>query len=76
MEHHTRDGSFVVNEAACPGCEWLMLGRWAPWCAKAERPLLFVDTCPCPRERLYYDPMDVDVLVQNSRKNCSNRKEV
>lgn len=44
-----------------------MLGRWAPWCGKARKPLLFVDGCPCPRERVFYEPLVVTDMVERAR---------
>lgn len=42
-------------------------GRWAPWCGKARKPLLFVDGCPCPRERVFYEPLVVTDMVERAR---------
>lgn len=51
----------------CAGCEWLMFGRWAPWCSKARTPLLFVKECPCPRERVFYESANVHDMVERAR---------
>ena len=52
----------------CSGCQYLMVGRWAPWCHKAQAPLLAVKRCPCPRERSYFEPLDLKALVERSRE--------
>lgn len=52
----------------CAGCQYLMVGRWAPWCHKAQAPLLTVRECPCPRERSFFEPLDVTALVKRSRE--------
>lgn len=51
---------------ACSGCQYLMVGRWAPWCHKAGAPLLAVKICPHPHVRRYYEPLDVRELVSKS----------
>ena len=53
---------------SCQGCQHLMMSRWAPWCHKAEAPLLAVKKCPCPHERLYFEPLDVLEVVKRSRE--------
>ena len=50
----------------CSGCQYLMVGRWAPWCHKAGAPLLAVKKCPCPRIRRYFEPLDVRELVNKA----------
>ncbi len=45
-----------------------MMSRWAPWCHKANAPLLAVKKCPCPHERLYFEPLDVLEVVKRSRE--------
>ncbi len=52
----------------CSGCQYLIVGRWAPWCHKAQAPLLAVKRCPCPRERSYFEPLDLKALVERSRE--------
>ncbi len=52
----------------CSGCQYLMVGRWAPWCHKADAPLLAVRKCPCPRERRFFEPLDVKELVNKSKE--------
>lgn len=53
---------------SCFGCQYLMRGRWAPWCHRADAPLLAVKECPCPHERVFYEPMDVRALVERSKE--------
>lgn len=53
---------------SCAGCQYLMLGRWAPWCHKAKAPLLTVKECPCPREPVYFEPLDLREIVRRSRE--------
>lgn len=53
---------------SCSGCQYLMRGRWAPWCHRADAPLLAVKECPCPHERVFYEPMDVRTLVERSKE--------
>lgn len=50
----------------CSGCQWLMFSRYAPWCMKAGCPLLLVTECPCPHEPVYFEPMDVRILVEKA----------
>ena len=52
----------------CSGCQFLMVGRWASWCHKANAPLLAVKKCPCPHERRYFEPLDVKELVNKSKE--------
>ncbi len=53
---------------SCLGCQHLMVGRWAPWCHKAGAPLLAVKRCPCPHERLYFEPLNVLDLIEKSKE--------
>ncbi len=39
--------------AGCKGCEYLMVGKWAPWCAFAGVPCAFV-----PEERCTWRTSD------------------
>ena len=52
----------------CSGCQYLMVGRWSSWCHKAGSPLLAVKECPCPRERRFFEPLDVLDVVERSRE--------
>lgn len=29
----------------CDGCQWLMMGTWAMWCAKQQTPIIFIRDC-------------------------------
>jgi len=48
----------------CSGCQYLMQSRWVAWCHKAHAPLLAVKECPCPRERTFYEPFDVNDVIR------------
>lgn len=69
-----RPGVSYAANPGCSGCEWLMIGRWAPWCMKAGRPLLMVVSCPSPRVPVYYEPMDVRDLVERAASMAEERR--
>ncbi len=57
----------VSDVTSCTGCEYFMQSRWAAWCHKAHAPLLAVKECPCPRERTFYDPMNMKDAIRRSK---------
>ena len=66
------DGAEEVHVmTTCSGCEHLMLGKWAPWCHKANKPLLAVPSCPFGRRPVYFEPMDVNALVEATKHATS-----
>ena len=52
----------------CSGCQYLMQSRWGVWCHKAHAPLLAVRECPSPRERMFYEPMDLLYVVRKAQE--------
>ena len=54
--------------ATCSGCQYLMQSRWAAWCHKAHAPLLSVRECPCPRDRMFYEPTDLMEIVRKAQE--------